>query len=322
MKGIFVSFCAAGLCVALICGQQQPGQQSGQRAGQGRGAPQVLTPEQRQKIDAALPTKAPAKPKKPRKMLVISLAMQNGRISRGHPAIPAGNYAVEQMGKRTGAYEAVLSDDVEMFRPDKIKQFDAVCFENSQGVLWEDAELKKSLLGFVRSGHGVVGFHAVISTFVQFPVYDQWPDFGRMIGGTENGGHPWAATDTYTFKVDDPKSPINAAFHGQGFAITDEVDQLQEADLRGHMHVLLSVDMSKSQTSHKLLAVREKDKDFPISWIRNEEKGRVFCTGMGHNPDVFWNKQLLEQFLAGIQYALGDLKADATPSAQLSAKKK
>jgi hypothetical protein len=31
---------------------------------------------------------------------------------------------------------------------------------------------------------------------------------------------------------------------------------------------------------------------------------------------------LLEHFLAGIQYALGDLKADSTPSARLGAQKK
>jgi hypothetical protein len=37
---------------------------------------------------------------------------------------------------------------------------------------------------------------------------------------------------------------------------------------------------------------------------------------------VFWNAPLLEHFLAGIQYALGDLKADSTPSASLAAAKK
>lgn len=30
---------------------------------------------------------------------------------------------------------------------------------------------------------------------------------------------------------------------------------------------------------------------------------------------IFWNKQILQHLLDGIQFALGDLKADATPSA-------
>ena len=37
-------------------------------------------------------------------------------------------------------------------------------------------------------------------------------------------------------------------------------------------------------------------------------------SGLGHNPDTFWNPALLEHFLAGIQFALGDLQADAEPS--------
>jgi type 1 glutamine amidotransferase len=59
-----------------------------------------------------------------------------------------------------------------------------------------------------------------------------------------------------------------------------------------------------------------------MSWIKTEEKGRVYYSNFGHNPHVFWNPQLLQHFLAGIQYALGDLKADATPSAKLASGKR
>src|SRR5262245_54867070 len=118
---------------------------------------QELTPEQKQQIDAALPRQAPVKPKKPRRLLVTSFAKFNERVIRGHPSIPAATYALEQMGKRTGAYEAVFSNDVEMFRPDKIKDFDAVCFNNTQGVLFDDPELKKSLMDFVTGGRGMAG---------------------------------------------------------------------------------------------------------------------------------------------------------------------
>jgi len=277
-------------------------------------AGQEATPEQKQQIDAAMPSKAPAKPRKPRKLLVISLAKVGDRVVRGHPAIPGGIYALEQMGKRTGAFEAVFTNELDVFKPDKIGQFDAICFNNTQGVLFDDPEMRKALASFVTGGKGIVGFHAVIATFVQHPVYDQWPWFGRMVGGTENGGHPWMPTDSYVAKVDDPKSPLNAAFQGKGFEINDEVMQLQEPAPRAGMHVLLSIDMEKSKPTRKLLPVREADKDFPLTWIRTEEKGRVFISGMGHNPTVFFNPALMQHFLAGIQYTLGDLKADATPS--------
>jgi hypothetical protein len=32
---------------------------------------------------------------------------------------------------------------------------------------------------------------------------------------------------------------------------------------------------------------------------------------LGHNPEEFWNPQLLRHYLDGIQFALGDLAAEA-----------
>ena len=116
------------------------------------------------------------------------------------------------MGQPTGAFETVFSDDVEMFRPDKLAQFDAICFNNTLAVLFDDPELKKSLLGFVGSGR-IVGFHAAIATFVQYPEYDQWPSFGHMLGATENGGHPW--TGVTTMKVDERRTRSTPGFTGR-----------------------------------------------------------------------------------------------------------
>jgi hypothetical protein len=55
--------------------------------------PDRLSPEEKQKIDAALPAEAPAKPKKPRKLLVLDVNIAYG----GHGSIPAENYALEMM---------------------------------------------------------------------------------------------------------------------------------------------------------------------------------------------------------------------------------
>ncbi len=55
------------------------------------------------------------------------------------------------------------------------------------------------------------------------------------------------------------------------------------------------------------------DNDYPVAWIRQHGKARVFYTSLGHNPDPFWDPRMLAMFLAGTQYALGDLEADATP---------
>ncbi len=168
---------------------------------------QEVSPEERQKIEEAIPRKAAARAKKARKLLVVTLNRRKGQIGKGHASIPAGNLALELMGKRTGAYEAVFSNDMTLFSPEKLKQFDAICFNNTGGMLTDDPAERQSLLDFVRGGKGFVGLHAAAATFCEYPKYDQFPEFAEMLGGFEDGGHPWGANDTYTVKVDDPATP-------------------------------------------------------------------------------------------------------------------
>ena len=44
---------------------------------------QDLSPEQKQRVDAAIPQKAPVKPKQPRRMLVSNLSVRDGKPWRG-----------------------------------------------------------------------------------------------------------------------------------------------------------------------------------------------------------------------------------------------
>src|SRR5688500_2717969 len=71
---------------------------------------QEIQPEQKARVDAAVPRTAPARPRQPRRMLVTNLSMRDGKPARGSSAatIPPGNYAIQQMGTVTGAYEAVF----------------------------------------------------------------------------------------------------------------------------------------------------------------------------------------------------------------------
>jgi type 1 glutamine amidotransferase len=275
------------------------------------------TDEERQKIEATIPTQAPAKPKKPRKLLVVTLNVRDGKVGRGHNAIGYGNLAIELMGQKTGAYETVFCNDVSVFRPEELAQFDAMCFNNSCGVLFEDEDLRRSLMDFIANGGGFAGIHAAAATFVQYPRYDQFPEFGEMLGATECGGHPWGADETIVLRPEDPDHPVNAVFEGKPFEIQDEVFQFQKPYSRERLHVLLSIDTEKTDMdpSRRFLPERFADKDFAMSWVRNHGKGRVFYSSLGHNPKLFWDARVLGHFLAGIQFILGDLEADATPSA-------
>src|SRR6478736_4057296 len=59
-----------------------------------------------ERITAALPEKAPATPKQPRKLLVYTKA--TGFV---HSSIPVGAKTFELMGQKTGAFTTVISDD-------------------------------------------------------------------------------------------------------------------------------------------------------------------------------------------------------------------
>jgi type 1 glutamine amidotransferase len=145
--------------------------------------------------------------------------------------------------------------------------------------------------------------------------YGTWPDFNKMIGGYFK--FHWVYPQHIVYKIDDPNSPLTAMFK-DGFAINDETYTFGvKSWSRENVHVLTSIDYSKMSAADKAKEDYPRaDHDYGLSWIRREGKGRVFYMAHGHAEEVYANQQLLEHLLAGIQYALGDLKADDKPSAQ------
>ncbi len=272
--------------------------------------------EEKKRIDAELPRIAPAAPAKPRRLLVMTLNVRNGKVRRGHKSIVPASYAIEQMGRTTGAYDTIFDDDVEVLRPDRLAEFDAICFNNTVGVLTEEAGLRQSLLDFVDGGKGFVGIHAAAATFCQYPRYDQFPEYGMMLGGYENGGHPWGPDETIVLTPEDADHPVNSAFGGKDFEIQDEVFQMKDHYSRRRLRVLLKINTERTDVSpaRRILPERRADMDLAISWVRAHGAGRVFYTSLGHSAHIFWNPALLAHLLAGIQFALGDLEADTTPS--------
>ena len=62
------------------------------------------------------------------------------------------------------------------------------------------------------------------------------------------------------------------------------------------------------------------DNDYGMVWIRSYGKGRVFNIGLGHRPEFYEAPKMQQMMFAGIQFVLGDLEADTTPSAKLAKK--
>jgi len=267
-----------------------------------------LSPEVKQQIEASIPKAAPVRPAKPRKLLVMD-------AGGPHTAIPLANYALELMGKATGAYEAVFNNDLDNLKYDRIRQFDAVMLNSTEVDVSADPAVREGILRFVREGGGIGGIHAV-SWSAAF-----WPEFMEMLGGSQ-GAH---RIQTATLKIDDPSSPLTKVFDGQAFPLTDEFYRMVDTGLQGtyysrdKLHVLLSVDLGKSPDFNLgWTPFIRHDNDYAVSWIKGYGKGRVFFNSLGHTAQSFTDPKMNGFLLAAMQFILGDLPADTTPTAELA----
>jgi type 1 glutamine amidotransferase len=279
-----------------------------------------LSEPEKQAVIDAIPERPAITPKAPRRVLVFWLC--EGFI---HTSIPTANFALETMGQKTGAYTATLADDYGVFTPSNLARYDLILFNSTTRLKFPNPEHRKAIMDFVGAGKGIAGIHAASDNF------DNWPEALAMIGGIFNG-HPWNAGGTWAFRVDDTGHPVSQAFAGKGFWHKDEIYQYNPATYQGpdHLRILVSLDLSKPQNQAPLLQPR-KDKpaeaanpaeaakrEVPVSWIREYGGGRVFYSNFGHNESTYSSGPMLKHFLDGIQYALGDLSADATPTAKAS----
>ncbi len=260
----------------------------------------TVTNEQVEKMRTAMPDKPVVVPERHRTLLVFNLCK-----GYAHDSIPYWAKALEIMGQKTGSFTVELSDDMAIFTKESLSRFDGICFNNTTRLIFDESQ-KKALMDFVRGGKGIIGIHAATDNFYE------WPEAAMMIGG-QFQGHPWGAGDTCAIKIDDPNHPLTKPFGGKGFKVQDEIYRTNKPFYdRRNQRVLMSLDMNDPATRN-VKDITPEDMDTGISWIKRFDRGRIFYCSLGHNPHITWTPEILQHYLCGIQYALGDLKADDSP---------
>ena len=179
----------------------------------------------------------------------------------------------------------------------------------------------------MRSGKGLAGIHAATDCYhttgrpaqpggPPTPLVGTWPEFNELIGGFFK--FHWVYPTLITVKIDDPNSPLNVMFPPKGFEIVDETYTFaQDSFTRKRVHVLTSVNYQKMSAEDKAkepAATRRTDGDYALSYVQRYGNGRVFYQAHGHDEKVYLQRPFVAHMLAGIQYALGDLPADDSPS--------
>ncbi len=223
-----------------------------------RAVEEIPADRAKQIFDAA-PTKARATPQKPRRVLIWNTPahLMEKDPHKGY-CIPYGTAALETLGKKTGAYEPVVSGDLAMYIPEQLQRFDAVVMNNSSGpwITPTDADmdraefkalgqdkaaveqvLRQSFLEYLKNGGGVVLIHYAIAANAH------WPEFKDLCGGKFTG-HPW--NEEIGVTVEDPAHPAVAAFGGKDFRLADEIYEYGAPYDRSKLRVLLSLDPASS----------------------------------------------------------------------------
>ncbi|MFK4725582.1 type 1 glutamine amidotransferase [Bradyrhizobium niftali] len=190
-----------------------------------------------------------------------------------HDVIPLSEAILTQLGRNSGTFEVITTEDLSEFSTGNLERYAAVMFYTTGEIPMSGAQ-KIALLNFVRSGRGFLGVHSATDTFYT------WPDYLDLIGGYFNG-HPWH--QGVTIEVADVADPL-VAFLGNSLQLNDEIYQISDFDYRGS-RVLLRLDQSSVDLNKA--SVHQRFYGWPLAWKRFYGEGRVFYSALGHEASVW-----------------------------------
>ena len=275
------------------------------------------------------PKEAAVKPKQPRKVLVFSLV--TGFV---HWCIPHSEAVIEILGNESGAYETVTSEDIEIFRPERLREFDAVVLNNNCpdrdkrdmfhdvligkidefGEKYKDMPLNereelakmlyRSLVDYVADGGGLVLLHGAITNF------NYSDEFSAMVGGSFDYHPP---QQDVTLLPVQPDHPLLKPFGGKPFVHYDEPYVMKGAYKNFDFAPMLEMETANLNIRNERQRNRMAELPRYVAWIKPYKKGRVFFSSPSHNAQSFERPELLGFLLNGMQYALGDLDCEDQP---------
>jgi type 1 glutamine amidotransferase len=212
--------------------------------------------------------------------------------------------------------EVVCEKDGRVFLSKEFPSFDGFFFQTQGNLAKEQSkdgqppvppEGKKALLEAIAAGKPFLGCHCASDTYhstgAQFENQDpsKRDPYIAMIGG-EFIRH--GAQQKGWMRVADEKFP--AVKDVKDYEMMEEWYSLK--NFAPDLHVILIQD------TKGMKGFDYERPNFPATWARMHEKGRVFFTSMGHREDV-WQSEIFAKVMTGaLAWALGRIDADITPN--------
>ena len=276
----------------------------------------------REKIEALAPSQTRFPSTAPKKILILSL-----HTGFEHWVIPHTEEVFKILGSKSKQFEVIASKDIHQFEKESLSKYDAVVLNNtcskpdhrhlfwdqlraestedSAAVMTKAQKLESNVIEFVNKGGGLLIIHGGITTF------NNSAKFSALVGASFDYHPPQQQVQV---KLENPGHPLVAAFPKEGFSHVDEPYFYKNAYANLNFTPLLYFDNAqiRGQRPNQEL----KSGKTYVAWIRPEGKGKVMYISPSHNAQSFENPALLQFFLDGLQYVVGDVSCDETPLKQ------
>ena len=278
-----------------------------------------LTPAWKQKIEALAPSQTRFPSTSPKKILLFSL-----HTGFEHWVIPHTEEVFKILGSKSKGFDLTASKDIHQFEKESLANYDAIVLNNtcskpdhrhlfwdklraestgdSAAVMAKAQELESNLIEFVSKGGGLLLLHGAVTTL------NNSSKFSDLVGASFDYHPPQQQVEV---KVEDPSHPLVAAFPKEGFSHVDEPYFYKNAYSKLNFTPLLYFD--NAQIKNQRASQELKSGKTYVAWIRPEGKGKVMYIAPSHNAQSFENPALLQFFLDGLQYVVGDVNCDETP---------
>jgi uncharacterized protein len=185
------------------------------------------------------------------------------------------------------------TDDVTDLNARNLAKYDTLMVYGNEQTITPAEEA--AVTAYVTGGKGLIAIHSASDMFRNSAAW------GKLIGGQLDHHGP---VTTFTAAVTKPDHPVVREF--TPFETKDET----------YVHKNLAADrtvlMDRGEAESKAAAGREA-----VTWVRNEGRGRVFYTALGHDETTWKNPSFTALLRGAVLWTVGDAVRDQWEKLQM-----
>ncbi|KPH58923.1 ThuA domain-containing protein [Novosphingobium sp. ST904] len=195
------------------------------------------------------------------------------------PGFDAAHALIMDLARENG-WNVVATDKGGAIRPETLRRFDAVIWNNISGDVLTLTQ-RKALQGYVEGGGGFFAVHGSAGDPVYF-----WDWYADTLIGARFAGHPMAPQfQDARIRIETPSSPLAAGLPAE-WTMNDEWYSFSTNPRKAGASVLATLD----ETTYSLKGIGGQDLhmgDHPLVWSNCIGKGRMFYSAIGHRPETY-----------------------------------